>query len=197
MDEFYYRAILTIFLVFNVVVRKRFDFGRETQDVRNPRASIAGFGVPLVLGLAPVCGLQLAGIDPLRITLGFVEGSVIRSLGLVLMLVATVAFLWPRVMQERRYAWADPATSREDIVNHQLVTHGPYRFVRHPFYASVVIGYFAIQLVFASWWVLLSPLIAWPIIRTIRAEEEQLLEDYPQEYVAYMKHTWRMIPFVY
>ena len=49
--------------------------------------------------------------------------------------------------------------------NATLVTTGPYRFVRHPFYVNVALAFGALSLVTRSWWFIawiVPALILWP-----------------------------------
>lgn len=79
--------------------------------------------------------------------------------------------------------------------NHQLITDGPYRFVRHPLYTVGFTIFLGIGLMATMWWlqvglVILSAVIAW---RTGR-EEENLLHEFGEEYRTYMKRTGRYLP---
>jgi protein-S-isoprenylcysteine O-methyltransferase Ste14 len=78
---------------------------------------------------------------------------------------------------------------------HMLVTSGPYRWVRHPFYVAFVLAVVANSLVAANWFLLLTGLIAFALIvvRT-RKEEERLLARFGDAYREYMKKTGRFLP---
>ena len=78
---------------------------------------------------------------------------------------------------------------------HNLVTNGPYRWVRHPFYDAMALAILANALVAANWFLLLSGGLALALIfvRT-RTEEEQLLARFDESYRAYMKRTGRFFP---
>lgn len=79
----------------------------------------------------------------------------------------------------------------------KLVTNGPYRWLRHPIYASLIYFFWA-------------SVIAHPVIETIAAvilisgglfarmllEEKFLSVTYP-DYAAYCKRTKRIIPFLF
>ena len=79
--------------------------------------------------------------------------------------------------------------------NHTLVTHGPYRWVRHPFYVAFALAVVADSLVTANWFLALSGGLAVTllVLRT-RTEEEKLIERFGDEYRRYMQRTGRFIP---
>ena len=78
---------------------------------------------------------------------------------------------------------------------HTLVTSGPYRWVRHPFYDSTALAVVANSLTAANWFLFLSGGLAWVLIlvRT-RTEEEKLLARFGDSYRAYMQRTGRFFP---
>jgi protein-S-isoprenylcysteine O-methyltransferase Ste14 len=78
---------------------------------------------------------------------------------------------------------------------HTLVTHGPYRWVRHPFYDVVLLGVVSMSLLTANWLLALSGLttFAMLVVRT-RIEEEKLVERFGDDYRAYMARTGRFFP---
>jgi protein-S-isoprenylcysteine O-methyltransferase Ste14 len=78
---------------------------------------------------------------------------------------------------------------------HTLVTNGPYRWVRHPFYDSVALCLLANSLVAANWFLLLTGVLvmALIVVRT-RREEEKLLVRFDDAYQTYRKRTGRFFP---
>ncbi len=78
---------------------------------------------------------------------------------------------------------------------HTLVTHGPYRWVRHPFYGACALAVTADSLVTANWFLAVTSALgmALIVIRT-RKEEENLLARFGDDYAAYMRRTGRFFP---
>ncbi len=78
---------------------------------------------------------------------------------------------------------------------HVLVTSGPYRWVRHPFYVAFLLAVTANSLVTAKWFLALTGGIAFGLIvlRT-RTEEDNLIERFGEEYLKYMARTGRFFP---
>ena len=78
---------------------------------------------------------------------------------------------------------------------HTLVTHGPYRWVRHPFYDCMALLLLANSLIAANWLLLLvgSVLLFLMVVRT-RTEEEKLLARFGDSYRVYTDRTGRFLP---
>jgi protein-S-isoprenylcysteine O-methyltransferase Ste14 len=78
---------------------------------------------------------------------------------------------------------------------HTLVTHGPYRWVRHPFYDVVLLAVVSMSLLTANWLLALFGLTAFAIlvVRT-RIEEEKLILRFGDAYRAYRARTGRFLP---
>ena len=75
-----------------------------------------------------------------------------------------------------------------------LVTHGPYRFVRHPIYlGGVLITAGEVWLRFSPLVVALNVLFVAAQVVRLRYEEELLAETFP-EYAAYRRRTSALIP---
>ena len=78
---------------------------------------------------------------------------------------------------------------------HTLVTRGPYRWVRHPFYDALASFILAMGLLAANWFILLSGTIVF-ILLAIRSktEEAQLLNRFGEPYQTYRENTGRFLP---
>jgi protein-S-isoprenylcysteine O-methyltransferase Ste14 len=78
---------------------------------------------------------------------------------------------------------------------HQLVTTGPYRYIRHPLYTFGALFFGALILLTGLWWLgvglaICLGILAW---RTPR-EEAHLLAQFGNEYRDYMARTGRYLP---
>jgi protein-S-isoprenylcysteine O-methyltransferase Ste14 len=78
---------------------------------------------------------------------------------------------------------------------HELVTDGPYRWVRHPLYTVGTSFFVSLSLLAANWFMGLASLVVLVmlLIRLPR-EEEKLIERFGDEYRSYMKRTGRLLP---
>ena len=79
--------------------------------------------------------------------------------------------------------------------HHQLVTHGPYRWVRHPLYSVGFVLILALTLLTDLWWIavaMLPPLVI--LLWRTPVEEARLTETFGDAYRAYMQQTGRFWP---
>ena len=79
-----------------------------------------------------------------------------------------------------------------------VITTGPYRFVRHPGYLSVIGTWIGFSVMVGSWIALLSTTIpsAVMIVRTLR--EDRFLQEQLTGYKEYCRKVrWRLMPYVW
>ena len=105
--------------------------------------------------------------------------------------VPTVAFgIWTFRSLGRNIT--DTVVTRRE---HTLVTSGPYRYVRHPFYVTAALAFTANALTTANWFIALTGFAALVllVIRTA-TEETKLVERFGDDYRRYMARTGRFFP---
>lgn len=78
---------------------------------------------------------------------------------------------------------------------HQLVTKGPYRWVRHPLYTVGTLNFIALALMADSWFIAVMAVLAF-ILMAMRTpnEEAHLIEKFGNEYRVYMERTGTYFP---
>jgi len=83
--------------------------------------------------------------------------------------------------------------SKED---HQLVTSGPYRWIRHPIYTSYLMSYVAGGLLASNLVLTFVPVVFFGlmIINRIPREEAVMREEFGQDYIDLEKRTGRLLP---
>lgn len=99
--------------------------------------------------------------------------SVVGSVSFALVLFATVMRLW--VIRTLGSAWNTRGLVKRDL---QVVSDGPYRWMRHPNYLAVIVEIGALPLVHTCYWSALFLSVANALILAIRIpwEEKQLFE---------------------
>jgi protein-S-isoprenylcysteine O-methyltransferase Ste14 len=115
----------------------------------------------------------------------------IRWVGAVVMAVSLWLF-W-RSHVDLGQNWSVSLETRE---NHELVSHGVYRWVRHPMYASIWLWGLAQGLMLANWlagWAVIPAFAAMYFIRTPR-EEQLMCAEFGEAYREYARRTGRLFP---
>ena len=78
---------------------------------------------------------------------------------------------------------------------HSLVTHGPYRWVRHPLYTVGFLAFAGLSLLAANWFIAAVFLLGWSVLmKRTPIEEAHLVGRFGDEYRDYMQHTGRYLP---
>ena len=89
--------------------------------------------------------------------------------------------------------WTPTLGFRDD---HQLVTDGVFKYIRHPMYAAHVLWAIANVLMLPNWLAGYAFLVASVLQYTSRVntEEQMMIEQFGEQYENYMKKTGRFIP---
>jgi len=78
---------------------------------------------------------------------------------------------------------------------HQLVTSGPYRWIRHPLYTMGMVSYVSFAMLSANWAIAVLSLAVFVILNIrLPQEEAGLIEKFGDEYREYMQRTGRFLP---
>ena len=143
------------------------------------------------LALASMLGLIAYTINPASMAWSAVVlPAWVRWLGVGVGVATGSLLIW--TMHTLGKNLTDTVVTRKD---HELVTGGPYRFVRHPFYCAFILAVLANSTVPANWFILLTGVSAWLVMvfRTNK-EEENLIARFGDDYRHYMEHTGRFFP---
>ena len=113
--------------------------------------------------------------------------------GVGMIILAMAVWLFWRSHADLGRNWSPSLELRE---GHELVTEGVYRSVRHPMYASMWLWGVAQALLLQNWiagWASLVMFMPLYLLRVPR-EERMMLDEFGEEYRAYMDRTGRVIP---
>lgn len=123
-----------------------------------------------------------------------IRGALFSShpVAIILEITAAMLMIWARVTFGARsfHAAANPTSG-------DLITTGPYRFIRHPIYTAMCL--FAWSGILTHWTLIdaaLGSLLLLGAVTRILSEERLLVKRYPA-YQEYAKSTKRMLPFIY
>ncbi|HET9783758.1 MAG TPA: isoprenylcysteine carboxylmethyltransferase family protein [Terriglobales bacterium] len=91
--------------------------------------------------------------------------------------------------------WSGTVTLKQD---HELIQHGPYRWVRNPIYTGMLVMLLGTALWVGRWSAALAMLLAIVgFVIKLRQEEAFMRRQFPEAYAAYSGRVKRLIPFVY
>lgn len=105
-------------------------------------------------------------------------------------IASTALFYW--TLSSLGKNLTDTVVTRQNTV---LVTHGPYRWVRHPFYLCAALLMAFVTVLTANWLIGGSNLLVLTLlaIRTPK-EEQMLIQRFGDDYRRYMEITGKFIP---
>lgn len=79
----------------------------------------------------------------------------------------------------------------------QVVKTGVYRYIRHPQYTGFILLTIGMMLEWATlFMILIWPIVIYTYYRLAKREEKDMVEEFGDEYVSYMKQTKMFIPFI-
>src|SRR3990172_840743 len=119
--------------------------------------------------------------------------SSVRWIGVALGLLTVPAVYW--VLTTLGANVSETVLTKQ---RHQLVTTGPYRWVRPPLYSAGIALFLSIGLMAANWFILLWTVIALAAMRLviIPREEGQLVLMFGDEYRRYRDRTGSLLPLL-
>lgn len=117
-------------------------------------------------------------------------GPAVGWAGAFLTVVGIVLAIWARCRLGRNWG----SRPKED---HQLVTTGPYGYVRHPIYSGAILALFGSALTGSVVAFALFVISIIFCLRRISREESTMLAVFPGQYPSYQARTKRLTPFVW
>jgi protein-S-isoprenylcysteine O-methyltransferase Ste14 len=176
--------LLVAFAVFSLVFFKQGLISRRQKKAVRPPASLWGI-------LLQTIGFAFAWAY-LRPD-GFSKSASELVVSMILAPLS-VALAWAAVRHLGKQ-WRYEAALSAD---HELIRTGPYRWIRHPIYASML-GMTLATLAAWTWWPMGIASLVFFLAGTevrVRAEERLLAERFGAEFADYRKNTRAFIPFL-
>ncbi len=114
--------------------------------------------------------------------------------GIALMIGGVFVRLWSIAILGRFFSMLVSVQEGQPIIR-----EGPYRYIRHPSYTGAILVLMGLGLAIQSWGAVLILVLMSGIVYgyRIRVEEKALVENRGKEYIAYMKDTKMLIPFLF
>ncbi|HEV2211931.1 MAG TPA: isoprenylcysteine carboxylmethyltransferase family protein [Gammaproteobacteria bacterium] len=128
----------------------------------------------------------------MRVIVGYRPDELLGLIGAVICGLGVAFAIWARTVLGRN--WGMPMSHKQDP---ELVTGGPYAYVRHPIYTGVLFALLGSAIGQNLVWCLpLLPAVAY-FVYSARQEEKLMLQQFPQQYRAYMQRSKMLLPFLY
>lgn len=146
--------------------------------------------VPLALAtfllLTPNSPISALGVRFLPLTVWpFWFGAAVTLAGLLFA-------VWARLHLGRN--WSARITIKQD---HDLITSGPYRVVRHPIYTGLLLAFVGTALARGEWRGVLAVVIAFCALwRKLRIEEQWMRAQFGVAYEDYSRRVAALVPFI-
>lgn len=119
------------------------------------------------------------------------DGALAATIGTLLVVLGIGLAIYARVYLGRN--WGTPMSRKK---NPELVTGGPYAFVRHPIYGGITLAMLGTTIGLTVIWLLPLILSVPYFIYSARREQEFMCRQFGETYRAYMRRTKMLVPFV-
>jgi protein-S-isoprenylcysteine O-methyltransferase Ste14 len=120
-----------------------------------------------------------------------VHSPVLGAIGAVVFASGIALAVWARLHLGRN--WGMPMTQKAEP---ELVTSGPYRFVRHPIYSGLLAALLGTALATNLIGLIIVVILGGYFYYSASVEEKNLTATFPSAYPAYRTSTKMLIPFV-
>lgn len=145
-------------------------------------------GVRVVAGVLIILAIR----SPLlRGHAGTIDNPLQQGIGLAFFLLGLAVAVWARVYLGRN--WGMPMTERTDP---ELVTTGPYRYIRHPIYSGLILAMLGTAIALSFYGLIVVAVMGGYFIFSATAEERTMAARFPATYPAYKASTKMLIPLV-
>jgi protein-S-isoprenylcysteine O-methyltransferase Ste14 len=118
-------------------------------------------------------------------------GGVAAAIGVIVCVAGVALAIWARVHIGQN--WGMPTSLREEP---ELVTSGPYAYIRHPIYSGLLLAMLGSALAASPNWLALFVACFVYFVYAARVEEGHMTKQFPDVYPAYQQRTKMLIPFL-
>jgi protein-S-isoprenylcysteine O-methyltransferase Ste14 len=116
----------------------------------------------------------------------------LQGIGMGLFLIGLGLALWARVYLGRN--WGTPMSEKVDA---ELVTNGPYRYIRNPIYSGLILAAIGTAVAVSWYWLIAAAFMGAYFIYSATVEARTMERLFPNDYPAYKRSTKMLIPFIF
>ena len=122
----------------------------------------------------------------------FSNNNVVLALGFIMFLLGLFIAVSARMYLGKN--WGMPMTRKQ---NPELVTSGPYHYLRHPIYTGILLMALGSFLDVNIYWSVVFIDAAVFFVYSALAEERLMMKQFPKVYPSYKRQTKMLIPFIF
>ena len=188
MKIFNLLIILCWFIFFLYWFVSSFGIKRSTRQSFAWGGSLIRIGAFIIIFLA----LRSQTID------SYIQNSIskpnptLATIGVIVCACGIGFAIWARAHLGKN--WGMPMSVKEAP---DLITSGPYAYVRHPIYTGVLFGILGSTFVAGLYWLIIFIVSSIYFFYSARIEEKRLLRQFGEQYQAYKNRTKMLIPFIF
>jgi protein-S-isoprenylcysteine O-methyltransferase Ste14 len=183
------RVLLLVTVAIWVVLELRQSFRKRPEGVK------ANWGSEIVFRLAVVVGAVSANVL-LRVapTATIRPAAGATWVGLGLFWCGIGLRFWSFRTLGRYFTFVVQTSADQPVI-----TKGPYRVIRHPSYAGILLAVTGVGLLIGNWWSLVALTVAMTcgLVFRIEVEERALLHNLGSDYRNYAAAHKRLVPFIW
>jgi protein-S-isoprenylcysteine O-methyltransferase Ste14 len=150
-----------------------------------------GIRVAILVIVLLVVGKSAAN-SPAIHTLKTAPNHLAGIIGVIITALGIAFAVWAR--KNLGANWGMPMTVKE---NPELVTSGPYNYVRHPIYTGVLLAILGSAFIAGPFWIVIFIVACGYFTYSALREEKNMIAKFPDTYPAYKKRTKMLVPFIF
>jgi protein-S-isoprenylcysteine O-methyltransferase Ste14 len=100
--------------------------------------------------------------------------------------------IWARIYLGRN--WGQPMSEKTDP---ELVTTGPYRWIRNPIYSGLILAMIGTAIAVSIDWLVIVALLGGYFVYSAFMEQRFMAARFPDTYPTYKRSTKMLVPFVF
>jgi protein-S-isoprenylcysteine O-methyltransferase Ste14 len=120
------------------------------------------------------------------------HNAAVAGVGLALFVLGLAVAVWARVYLGRN--WGMPMSQKD---NPELVTTGPYRWIRNPIYSGLILAMIGTTVAVSFDGLVVVVVLGGYFVYSAVMEQRLMAEQFPDTYPAYRNSTRMLIPFLF
>jgi protein-S-isoprenylcysteine O-methyltransferase Ste14 len=134
--------------------------------------------------------------EPLPLTLSTTLRVLALIVGIPLYLLGLTLVLWGRSALGQLYN-VSSSIAAQLFAEHQLISHGPYAYVRHPMYVGVELISVGGLLIYRTWTMVFLCIAFLGLVFRARREEQVLAAEFGPQWEAYCQEVPAWLPRIW